>query len=555
MECKRVLKFLEQHWIWFTSAILFFASTFVLTRFTNFFISPDETANAFFIHAFAHTGSFRVFDTMNQLYDGALHPRSIVTDGAYLLPGSFLGITFLYACISKLIGAWSITFITPILVILAALAWKSILEHWFSKRVTFLSSLLFLFHPAIWYYSARGLMPNVLFVCCVVFSIWFLLNNTSTERAGTCLPVGKVKPAPTNINAFLSGLLLGSALFVRLSELYWLLPLFAVLLFVERKSFTLRMGTHKGYPYIPLALGFAIPMCLMLFLNFKTYGNPFVFGYSFVSHMSSPLPRGELEGGLVLTEEKLSWFLPFGLHPRGIFWHSLDYLFLLFWWLTIPALCALPIVLREKKQKIYTIITIVIAIWLCIWYGSWLLHDNPDPTQITIANSYVRYWLPIFVMSTPLIATSIVWLADRTRSKKHAMHILISLVLLLLVLNVRIVFLDGQDALVHVVSTLEQSQKIRDHVFEIVPEDGVIITDRSDKIFFPDRHVMVPLRSERTYAAIPKMFDHTPVFYYGITLPPTDFDYLNQQKLAPIGSHIEFIQTFGVESLYRIVRP
>lgn len=539
MECKSIFSFLKKHAVWIVSAMLFFVGTLTLTHFVRFFISPDETANAFFAQAFAHTGSFRVYDAMNQLYGGVLHPRSIVTDGAFLIPGSFMGLVFLYGGLSKILGSWSLTFITPVLVILASLAWNQILQHWFSKRIAFISSLLFLFHPAIWYYSARGLMPNVLFVCCVIFSCFFLL----------CFKNKKATPSFTpslhhSITFFASGLFLGLALFVRLSEVYWLLPLFVVLLFSERKSLSFRRCVF-------MVIGCILPMILLLFLNLKTYGSPFVFGYSFVPSIQSALVTSVPQE---VTEEKLSWLLPFGFHPRGIFWHSLDYLLLLFWWLTIPALCALPLVLREKKQKIYTIVTIVVAVWLCIWYGSWLLHDNPDPTQITIANSYVRYWLPIFVMSTPLIATSLQWVADRTPSKKHALHVLISLMLLVLALNVRIVFLEGQDALVHVVSTLRQSEQIRDYVYTIVPEDGVIITDRSDKIFFPGRHVMVPLRSEQTYAVIPKMIDHTPVYYYGITLPATDLDYLNQQTFAPVGLEIVFIQSFGVESLYWIRR-
>lgn len=533
-----MFSFLKTHVVWIVSTILFFVGTLVLTHFVRLFISPDETANAFFAQAFAHTGSFRVYDAMNQLYGGVLHPRSIVTDGAFLLPGSFVGLVFLYGGISFMFGAWSLTFITPVLVVFASLAWNQILQRWFTKRIAFISSLLFLFHPAIWYYSARGLMPNVLFVCCVVFSIWFLLRLTPPAKEGK----GEVSSWFLSLFA---GLFLGLALFVRLSEMYWLAPLFLFILFLERKQLSLRRS-------ILFVFGFALPMCLLLLLNVKTYNNPFTFGYSFVSstqHMIATTTPQEV------TEEKLAWLLPFGFHPRGIFWHTLDYLLVLFWWLTIPALCSLPLVLREKKQKIYTIVTIIIAAWLCIWYGSWLLHDNPDPTQITIANSYVRYWLPIFVLSTPFIAMSLQWVADRTDSKKHAWHILVSLMLLVLALNVRIVFLEGQDALVHVVSTLQQSEQIRDQIFKIVPENGVIITDRSDKIFFPGRHVMVPLRSEQTYAAIPKMIDQTPVYYYGITLPATDLDYLNQQMFAPVGLEIVFIQSFGVESLYHMQRP
>lgn len=533
MGFKSVQNFLRSHMIWIVSVIVFFCGTLVLTRYSSIFISPDETAAAFFVrtfYQFFHTGSFRVYDAMNDVYGNVLHPRSIVTDWSVLLPGSFFGLIFLYGLLTTILGSWSLTFLTPVIVVVAVLAWNQLLCRWFSKRVAFVSSLLFLFHPAIWYYTARGLMPNVLFVCCAVFSAWFFLLQPIKKSAW---------------NFLFAGLFLGLALFVRLSEAYWIVPLFAFLLVVERKSFS-----FKRFAWI--LFGVLIPMCLLLWLNFKTYGNPFTFGYSFVSASQTPIA---VTAQQAVSEERLSWLLPFGFHPRGIFWHTLDYLFLLFWWLTIPTLCAIPLMLRNQKHKVYLIVTIIIAFWLCVWYGSWQLNDNPDPTQITIANSYVRYWLPIFVMSTPLVATSVLWLSDRFKSKKTVLHVSFSILLILFALNVRVVFLSGQDALVHVVSILEQSLQIRERVFQIVPDDGVIITDRSDKLFFPTRHVIVPLRADRTYAVMPEFVDKASLYYYGITLPASDVVYLDQQKLAPLGLHIEFVQSFGIESLYQIKRP
>lgn len=566
MGFKSVAKFFSVYGVWIACALIFFLSTFFLTRFTHFFISPDETASAFFARAFQQSGSFRVFDVLNQTFGGVLHPRSIITDGAYLIPGSFLGLAFLYGMLLHVFGSWSLTFFTPVLVIVAALAWKQIIERWFSARVAFLSSLLFLFHPAIWYYSARGLMPNVLFVCCIVFSVWFLLVQPKT-------PLLSKEGSGGNVMFALSGLFLGLALFVRLSEAYWLVPLFLFLIYAVRTSLSVRHVVSIG-------AGFLCSVGLIFGLNFLTYGHAFTFGYTFVSSVPNTVLQ---EVSQKDVSERFSLLLPFGFHPRAIFWHTLDYLFLLFWWLTIPALGALGIVWgvggatkatgatkvtevtkaseateatkvrkENEEQKVYIIVIVLIAVWLCVWYGSWRLHDNPDPTQITIANSYVRYWLPVFVMSTPLIATSVVWISERVKSKKRSFLLVCLSLIVLGTLNARIVFFAGQDALVRVVATLRQSEKIRDQIFGIVPEQGVIVTDRSDKLFFPGRRVLVPLRSEQTYATLPLLVEQIPVYYYGITLPEADLHYLNEQKLGPHALHIEFIKTFGVESLYRI---
>jgi hypothetical protein len=541
MEFKRFVTFCRTHTAWIISVCVFLLGTFVLTRFLNFFISPDETATAFFVHAFAQNGSFRVFDGMNALYGSVLHPRSILVDGSYLVPGSFLGVAFLYGVVTRLIGAWSLTFLTPVIVVLAALAWNQLVKKWFSVRVAFLSAILFLFHPAVWYYSARGLMPNVLLTCCIIFAAYFLLRYLSPHRGESMREVSR----SGGVSVFLAGLFLGLSLFIRLSELYWLVPLFAFLLFLERKSIS-----RKQFVYF--LFGIMIPIGLMLFLNDKTYGSPFTTGYTFVSEVSPTLTGVSTP---VAKKDLLSILLPFGFHPRGVFWHTWDYLLMLFWWLTIPAVCAIPSLVRHKKTRIYFFVTLAIAAWLCVWYGSWKLRDNPDPTQITIANSYIRYWLPIFVLSTPLIATTLVWIADRAKTKRIASLVALSCILLLISLNTRIVFLEGPDALHKVVSVLEDSKRIRARVLEIVPATGVLVVDRSDKLFFPARHVMVPLRADQTFAAMPKIADQTSLYYYGITLPPSDTDFLNQQKLGPLGLRIEFIESFGVESLYRIIRP
>lgn len=528
--------------VWVASVIVFLLGTFVLTRFLNFFISPDETANAFFAHAFASSGSLRVFDVMSSYVGDVLHPRSMVMDWNYLLPGSFLGLIVIYGILTAILGSWSLTFLTPVIVILAALAWNQILQHWFSKRIAFVSSILFLFHPAIWYYSARSLMPNVLFVCCVIFSVYFLLLITKKQKASLSF----TSQLHNSITFSLPGFFLALALFVRLAEIYWLIPLFIFLLIINRKSLSLQKCAL-------MLVGFLIPIGILLFLNFKTYGHPFTTGYTFLSEAQRATATS-IAPPSPLSEDRLSWLLPFGFHPRAVFWHSWDYLLMLFWWLTLPALCAIPVFLKDRKQKIFLFVSIIIAFWLCIWYGSWRLNDNPDPTLVTIANSYVRYWLPMFILSTPFVATTVVWIVDRFSKTKEKIgkKMLVSMMLLLIVLNIRIVFFEGADALQHVSATLEQSIQIRNRVLAIVPEDGVIITDRSDKIFFPARHVMVPLRSDRTFSVMPQFVDRSSLYYYGITLPASDLNFLNQQKLDPIGLRIHVIETFSAESLYQI---
>ena len=194
-----------------------------------------------------------------------------------------------------------------------------------------------------------------------------------------------------------------------------------------------------------------------------------------------------------------------------------------------------------------------IVIWLVLMYGSWEIHDNPDPSQITIANSYVRYWLPLYVFSTPMIAAMVHWVAQRGRSIFSKRLIVVSIIFLIVGLNVRAVFLQGQDGLFRMRFELQRSEHIQAAILRYTPPESLILVDRSDKLFFPHRHVWYPLRDEATYEAMPRLVEATQLYYYGITFPQADVEYLNTNRLKRMNLQIELIETFEQESLYRIL--
>ena len=83
---------------------------------------------------------------------------------------------------------------------------------------------------------------------------------------------------------------------------------------------------------------------------------------------------------------------------------------------------------------------------------------------------------------------------------------------------------------------------------------SLVIVDRADKLLFPQRPVIYPLRSEATYAALPKLSGAAPLYYYGITFPEKDLDFLRSEKLPPLGLTIEKVLELQEESLYYL-RP
>jgi hypothetical protein len=527
-------------WFWpvfLIVAILFFVGTLLLPLSSQgtLFISPDETANAFFTTRFSQTGSLRVVDPLSAQLENKLYPRSVVATEGTLVPQSFVGLPILYGLFAYFFGTGILFVLTPLLAILGALALRCLFRKLFTVMVADLSPVLFLTHPALWYYSARGLMHNVLFVCLLIFGAYFFLCRPLLAHLTRCgKRFGKLLSFQEHIDSVVAGVCVGLSIFVRASEAYWVAAVVVVLVCCLKR--------HR-VDFLRFIFGALIGLLPLFLFNLSTYGHPLVTGYTITDSV------GVVRSALDATTTSNVLF-PFGLDIKAAASHIANYGLLLFWWLSALALIGFAITL--PKQRLYGVVFVLIALWLGVWYGSWTFFDNPDSTQITIANSYVRYWLPAFVLSLPFVAEALVWISSRTKTRLASGIALCALLLLIVGLNVRLVFFEGQDALITVAGTLQETRQIKTDVLSLTEPNSVIVVDRADKLFFPDRHVRYPLRSEETYELLPKIATTASLYYYGITFPEKDISYLNESKLSSIGLRIELIKTYKEESLYRI---
>ncbi len=524
-------------------ALLAFFGSLVLLRVTGIHVSPDENANAFFAQQFSQTGRLAVFEPLNIVFNDALHPRSTVSVNGWLVPGGFIGLPVLYGIIISFFGGWILTFITPLLAITALFAWYGLVKKIYDREIAVLSSLLLAIMPAWWYYSARSLMPNVPFVAFLIFAGYFLIVRPSKNKRYS------------EMDFVVSGTLTGLALFIRPSELIWLALASAATAVWFRTKFSIR-------PILLFLGSMLIALTPMLFLNQATYGSPFTTGYTVPS---SNVPDPEISSISPASERAtistISKFLfPFGLSKTSTITNVLSYGFGMFWWMAALGFIGFPLLfptratesVKRVEQKAYLSFTAVATVYLIILYGSWTFYDNPDQSQVTMANSHVRYWLPIFVLVTPAVAAAIRWISRRAITPTARMISLSALIILCLGLSVRTTFFLSEDGLVNVASTLEASREIHEHVLNLTEPDAVVIVDRADKLFFPDRRVLYPLREESTYALMPRIVLRATLYYYGITLPEKDLAWLNNEKLFGLGLGIDPVETFGIETLYRI---
>jgi len=395
-------------------------------------------------------------------------------------------------------------------------------------------------------------MHNVLFVSLLIIGCFFFVARPL---------VSLFKERFKFIDIFLAGFFIALGLFVRTSEFVW------VALFIFLGFWWFRSKDLWKTIFIFL-IGFCFGLIPFFSFNQILYQNPLRFGYiqqsvdPISANLSSVFIQESLPSVVKSSFDNIKSFLfPEGLHWRTLGKNMIWYGFMLFWWISIFVVLGLIIfwkfIKKEdlKKQSalwFYLVGFILTGIWLSLFYGNAFIYDNPDPTQITIANSYIRYWLPIFVMTTPFAALTITWVLSLIQHRLSKNIISFLIFLLFFISSFSLVFFHPQDGIIPMHLKLSKYELIRAEILSSTEPESVIITDRSDKIFFPHRRIRYPLRDENTYAIMPKIIEYVPLYYFGITFPSTDFEYLNQVKLKSMDLQIEHLKTFGEESFYQI---
>lgn len=405
------------------------------------------------------------------------------------------------------------------------------------------------------------------------------------------------------IRPALAGIFIGLAVITRTSELLWLAPALFVLWIFNIKKF----GLAKLLVFLSF-LGMAILPAL--YWNNILFGSPLRGGYPEMNQSLSNIafagsaiifPANALAKNEILTKIKDSIFY-FGIHPKYSL-QMFDYYFVkMFYWIFWPsvaglALAILPsfssglkalafIFLRRLKPSgpglkagrrrlwIYLLCSAIMSIILLFYYGSWEFHDNPDPNQYTIGNSYTRYWLPIYLAAIPFAALAVERLA-RLFGKLHferagllppkffsweirqgiiAAGARTLLICLVFFISLQFVLFGSGEGLVYAIEKNRSDRNEYEKVLALTESNSVIITRYHDKLFFPERKVIVGLFDDdnmiKEYANAAK---YIPVYYYNFTLPPRDVAYLNSRRLSAFGLKIEEVeQVDGDFSLYRL---
>ncbi len=502
------------------------------------FNSPDETANYFYSDLFAQKSTLKFIDPVNQFTNGLISPRSLRVIDGQTVPASFIGLPIIYGSLAKIFGTCSLAFYTPLLAILGIIFFYLLIKEIFNKKTAILTALFVFILPAYWYYATKGLMPNITFLVFFIMALYCFIKVLKSRQL---------------IFYLFFGLFLALSLMIRTSEIIWMISLFFILTVYFRKKI------NWLFLFLSILIFFLI-FSPVFYFNQQIYGSPLSLGYSLemAGVSENIISQGINLLGMIL--------LPFGFHPRlalnnlfnytlGIFplWSALALVSLLF--IIIRLIVNKRILKTEQKLKNelwYSLLFILMGGYLFIYYGSWPIHDYPDPEAVTIGTSYVRYWLPVYLFSLPLI--SIFLLKFLGRFKVGLPVVTGCLVAVLFISSFSLVMLDREEGIYQVKRNILSYQKIANAVFKQTQNNAVIIAERMDKVFFPNRRVVFKLNNVSDYLTIRRLIENNfPVYYFYFTRSTEELAEFNQKYFNSYGLEVgKSLLDFEKQSLYPV---
>ena len=554
-------------------------------------VSPDETANYIFAKLYGQTGQLSFEEKYNRLSDDVMHPRSIRSDHGYLKPVSFLGLPIIYGKIVSWTNYRVLPFLTPAFAAIGLFFYYLLVKKIFNKNIALVSALLLSVFPVYLYFSARSMFHNVLFTVFLIIGFYFLAGTADNQKkARYSRKILEYRLSrinwPDMLRAALGGLFVGLAITVRTSELLWLAPLLLFLWLFNIR----RLGITKPLLIVSFI---ALAVLPMVYYNQILYQSWYFGGYgemnqsiitirdSGVSFFASTF-AGQLTAAKDMAKRIFDTVFYFGFKPRQslrMFYYYYIQMFPVFFSLSALGLAVfIAKWRRRRRQWIYLAAWAIVSAVLVFYYGSWRFFDNPDKTAHTIGNSYTRYWLPLYLGALPLAGLFLCELAkavcalfnefkDRWQRLKEKLfpaskrYICEGILAFLLVIpigirSVNFALYAPDEGLVALAGRQIASQAEWQRVLDLTEKNAVIITQYHDKLFFPERKVIVGLFDDPNMIAIyARVADYLPVYYYNFTFPEKDLEYLNTRRLKEYNLEIDPVDEVAPGfTLYRLFK-
>lgn len=552
-------------------------------------LSPDETSNYIFSKLYAQTGEMVIYEKYNLLTKDIMRPRSFRSDFGDLKPVSFLGIILIYGKIASVFGYKVIPFLTPLFAALGILFFYFLIKRLFNRNIGFISAILLAVFPVYGYYSARSMFHNVLITVMLIVGAYFGLRMLDEKKESMKNDWFGM------LFASLSGFFIGLGIITRASELLWIAPcLLLIWLFNVRKIGFIKFALFLSFLFLAL-----LPN---LYYNQILYNSPVAGGYNEMNEsirnikeagkgiVQNAIESGESEKHRAQIETIRDSVFHFGIHPNQSLRMFYQYFVKMFPYIFWPAslgfllFFAVNILSTKKRHWIYLLSFMLVSFVLVLYYGSWQFNDNPDPNAYTIGNSYTRYWLPIYLASFPMAAYAILYISkffvrfknffvfeeeSENTERKSFREIFFSWNLrdsfvrrsiefsffgVIMFFSLHYVLAGSEEGLFFTVNNQKDVRAEWHRIIELTPHNSTLITRYHDKLFFPERKVIMGEFNDKNMVALyADLATHLPLYYYNFTLPDASIKWLNGSRLGEVGLNIEKVERITKDfTLYRL---
>jgi len=346
----------------------------------------------------------------------------------------------------------------------------------------------------------------------------------------------------------LASIFLSLAILVRPTEFIWVLLSTLIVFYFNRHRLSL-------FLLIFSIIIFANFLYMALFLNNISYGDYLSVGYQNLQTGALPSELSDSKFDF-LGFAKLA-IMPFGLNIKLSLANIYNYYIEIIWPYFIFAVASLyylfkKIKNREKGAGIwskYFLVTGTIFIFVLLYYASWDLADPLVKNLNKISISYIRYFMPLYILTLPLTAYAIKRLFFKKDRFLNSM-IIYFMIILLSIVSIKMAFYSPNDGLLknrqNIIEYYDQYREAN----KVADKNSVIISDRSDKVFFPKYKVIVPQGDLPLWPRVANLIEETSVYFY--TNKTDNALILTKEKAAE--SNLSFGEAIIISKDFRIFK-
>lgn len=459
---------------------------------------PDANANYFFAKVFAESHVFYFPESLNLISDNLLHTRSINVYDGNLVPISFLPSIFLFGIFFKVLGGANILWLTPALASVSVfIAYKLIYKIFGDIKISFISALLLLPLAPWLYFSNVVMLPTILFIFLVLLG-WLFITHYFHKQNLVYWTLGSI--------------FLTLAVLVRPTELVWLTVISSLVLYWNKHKLHLGHLFWGGFIFVLFISGF-------LYLNKITYGAYLATGYS--NLQTGNLPTETNLGATSIINYFKLLFVPFGFNWRLVASNFVNYILEIIWPFIIFILAGLYFLwlkLKNKQRQYilwqrYLIIFFITSFLILLYYASWDLADPLVKHLNKISISYIRYFMPIYLLMIPVVAYGFkrLFFAGQRFNRPAIGYFMLSIVAIVFI---RMAFYSENDGLIKNRENIIEYYYQYQNVSKSIPANSIIISDRSDKVFFPKYKVVAPQGDLPLWPRVANLLAGQNVYFY-----------------------------------------